>query len=120
MARNFRELQDKMSPESRARVEERVKASLAAMDHFREARDLTQTQLAIILEVSPDAIAEQERRADIYLSTLRSYVQAMGGELEIRAVFPTGESTIGQFSDLAQDQSAAPELVHEEESMLSA
>jgi hypothetical protein len=42
-----------------------------------------------------------ERRTDMYVSTLRSFVQAMGGELEIRAVFPEGTVRIDQFATLA-------------------
>jgi len=102
MARNFKELQDKMSPESRARVEARVRASLAAMplDDLREARSLTQTQLATVLNVTQGAVSKVERRADMYISTLRSYVRAMGGDVQIRAIFPEGEVIINQFQDL--------------------
>jgi len=102
MARNFRELQDKMNPEHRAHNEERVKAALAAMrlDGVREAREMTQVQLAEILHVSQGAVSKVERRADMYISTLRSYVRAMGGDMQIRAVFPDGEVIINQFSDL--------------------
>ena len=48
MARNFKELRDKMSPERRARVEKRVQETLKGMplEELREARELTQTQLA--------------------------------------------------------------------------
>ncbi len=102
MARKFSELYEKMSPESRARVEERVKATLAAMplEELREARELTQTQLAQILQVSQGAVSKVERRADMYISTLRSYVSAMGGDLQIRAVFPDGEVIINQFAEI--------------------
>jgi DNA-binding XRE family transcriptional regulator len=102
MARNFNELRAKMSPESRARVEERVKATLAAMplEELREARELTQTQLAQVLQVSQGAVSKVERRADMYISTLRSYVSAMGGDLQIRAVFPDGEVIINQFAEI--------------------
>jgi transcriptional regulator with XRE-family HTH domain len=102
MARKFSELYEKMSPESRARVEERVKATLAAMplEELREARELTQTQLAQILQVSQGAVSKVERRADMYISTLRSYIAAMGGDLQIRAVFPDGEVIINQFAEI--------------------
>jgi len=108
MARNFNELRDKMSPESRAAVEERVRQTLAAMpmDELREARALTQTQLATVLNVTQGAVSKVERRADMYISTLRSYVRAMGGDVQIRAIFPDGEVIINQFQDLEQDRSA--------------
>ena len=103
MARNFKELRAGMSPESRARVEEHVRQTLQAMplEELREARELTQTQLAQVLQVSQGAVSKVERRADMYISTLRSYVRAIGGDLQIRAVFPEGEVLINQFEDLA-------------------
>jgi len=108
MARNFNELRDKMSPESRAAVEERVRQTLAAMpmDELREARALTQTQLASVLNVTQGAVSKVERRADMYISTLRSYVRAMGGDVQIRAIFLDGEVIINQFQDLEQDRPA--------------
>ena len=41
-----------------------------------------------------------ERRADMYITTLKGVIKAMGGRLEIRAVFPNGVVRIGQFQDL--------------------
>ena len=61
---------------------------------------LTQTQLAQVLQVSQGAVSKVEPRADMYISTLRSYVRAIGGDLQIRAVFPEGEVLIDQFEDL--------------------
>jgi DNA-binding transcriptional regulator YiaG len=103
MPRNFKELRETMSPESRARVEERVQQALRAMplEELREARELTQTQLAQVLQVSQGAVSKVERRADMYISTLRSYIRAIGGDLQIRAVFPEGDVLINQFEDLA-------------------
>jgi transcriptional regulator with XRE-family HTH domain len=103
MARNFNELKQKMSPERRARVEERVAHALKnmALDELREARNLTQTQLAALLQVDQGSVSKMERRTDMYVSTLRSYIEAMGGSLDIRAVFPDGEVQITQFQELA-------------------
>lgn len=103
MARNFNELKAKMSPESQARVEVRVADALKtlALDELREARSLTQSQLAEVLHVDQGSVSKLERRTDMYLSTLRSYVEAMGGHLDIRAVFPEGEVHIRHFHELA-------------------
>jgi transcriptional regulator with XRE-family HTH domain len=111
MARNFKELYDKMSPESRARVEARVKEAIKEMplDELREARELTQNQLAQSLNVSQGAVSKVERRTDMYISTLRSYVRAIGGDLQIRAVFPEGEVLINQFADIAAKSNQPPE-----------
>jgi transcriptional regulator with XRE-family HTH domain len=105
MARNFNELRAKMRPESRARVEARVKEALKAMplEELREAREMTQTQLADVLQVSQGAISKVERRTDMYISTLRSYIRAIGGDLQIRAVFPEGEVLIDQFEKIGRE-----------------
>ena len=102
MARNFKELRAKMDPERRERVERPLQEVLKAMplEELREARELTQTQLAQVLQVSQGAVSKVERRADMYISTLRSYVRAIGGDLQIRAVFPEGDVLINQFEDL--------------------
>jgi transcriptional regulator with XRE-family HTH domain len=105
MAKNFKELQEKMSPERRARNEAAAKQMLAEMPltELREARDMTQQHLAKILNVNQAAISKMERRADMYVSTLADFIKAMGGRLEIRAVFRDGESvTINQFKELRQ------------------
>ncbi len=98
-ARNFDELRMKMPPESRARVDERVRATLAnmALDELRAARELTQTHLAELFGVSQGSISRLERRTDMYVSTLAKFIEAMGGQLEIRAVFPDGSVRINQF-----------------------
>jgi DNA-binding XRE family transcriptional regulator len=103
MARNFKELQAKMDPERRVRVEKRVTEALKAMplEGLRDARELTQVQLAQVLHVSQGAVSKVERRTDMYISTLRSYVRAIGGDLQIRAVFPEGDVLIDQFEDLS-------------------
>jgi hypothetical protein len=48
-----------------------------------------------------------EKRSDMYLSTLRSYVEAMGGRLDIRAVFPEGEVVLEHLSDLKEERQEA-------------
>jgi DNA-binding XRE family transcriptional regulator len=103
MARNLRELEAKMSPESRARNAARAKEELRNMplNQLRNARQMTQTRLAEVLEVDQGNISKLEQRTDMYLSTLRSYVEAMGGALEIRAVFPDGVVKIDLLNKLS-------------------
>jgi DNA-binding XRE family transcriptional regulator len=99
MAKNFRELEAKMSPESRARAEAKAKKMLDEMplDELREARAMTQVHLAKILGVNQAAVSKLERRTDMYVSTLQDFVKAMGGELKIIARFPEGTVEISQF-----------------------
>jgi hypothetical protein len=103
MARNFKELEAKMSPERRARIAARVKEELALMPlhQIRNARRMTQTRLAELLEMDQGNISKLEQRTDMYLSTLRSYVEAMGGALEIRVVFPDGDVKIDLLNKLS-------------------
>lgn len=101
--RKFSELEAKMSPERRAKIAEKVKATLDEMplNDLRNARGLTQEMLAEALHIQQPAIAKLERRTDMYISTLRSHIRAMGGELEITARFPEGAVKISNFSQIA-------------------
>lgn len=96
MARSFRELQEGMDPAARARTRERVRTELhrMALDELRNARQLTQAEMAELLDVPQSSISRIERRADMYLSTLRNYIQAMGGILQIQAMFPDGGTVV--------------------------
>jgi transcriptional regulator with XRE-family HTH domain len=93
-----------MSPASRARSEAKAERMIQemALDELRAARALTQEHLSTILGVKQAAISKLERRADMYVSTLRQFIEAMGGQLEIRAVFPDGDVRITQFERLAE------------------
>jgi DNA-binding XRE family transcriptional regulator len=103
MAKKFSELRDKMSPASRAASDREFRRIVEEMplEELRAARELTQTSLAKILEVGQSEVSKIEKRTDMYVSTLASYVKAMGGELEICAVFPDGKVKINQFEDIA-------------------
>jgi hypothetical protein len=106
MAKNIKDLQAKMSPASRARSEATAERLIQemALDELRAARALTQEHLSTILGVKQSAISKLERRADMYVSTLRHFIEAMGGQLEIRAVFPDGDVRITQFQTLAEQK----------------
>ena len=71
------------------------------LNELRQARGLSQKMLADVLHVQQPSIAKIEKRADIYISTLRSHIEAMGGELEVVARFPDGNVKISNFSDIA-------------------
>ncbi|MBW4045572.1 MAG: XRE family transcriptional regulator [Acidobacteria bacterium] len=92
MTRTFSDLTGKMSAKDRAEIKARSTKLLRELplEQLRSARSLTQTNMAQILGVNQSAISKIEKRTDMYLSTLRSYVEAMGGSLEIQAVFPEG------------------------------
>ncbi len=113
MARKFQELVDQMSPERRARHERNVKrlrAQMAVDDMrlgaLRKALRLSQQTLARRLKTDQAQISRLEQRTDLFVSTLRRYVEALGGELEIVASFPDGATVrIENFSELKPEQS---------------
>jgi len=90
--RNFNELRDRArraSPDWDANVAERKQAieDALALAQLRQSRHVTQVQLAETLGISQGNVSRLEGRSDVYLSTLRGYIEALGGHLEITAVF---------------------------------
>lgn len=67
---------------------DRLQAEYVTLQMLRKAKKLTQTQLADILNIRQATIARMEKRNDLMLSTLRSYVEAMGGKLSLTVEFP--------------------------------
>jgi DNA-binding XRE family transcriptional regulator len=107
MSKNFKLLQAKMSPKARRRSEAKAQRMIGemALDELRVARQLTQEQLAAQLKVRQPAIAKLERRADMYLSTLRNTIEGMGGKLDVVAVFPDGSVRIKRLKETRKRQS---------------
>ena len=109
MAKKFRELVRAMPKERQARIRRRTDELLAELplQELRRARELSQEELAEALGVNQATISKLERRADMYISTLRRFVEALGGELEITARFREGTVRISQFEDLDDTGGAA-------------
>jgi transcriptional regulator with XRE-family HTH domain len=91
-----------MSPEAQARSDSKARDLMAdmALSELRRARGLSQEALAIVLHVKQPSIAKLEQRTDMYISTLRDHIRALGGELEIVARFPEGDVRISNFAAL--------------------
>ena len=104
MARKWREFRKQRSTEREASIQERISRESARINYtlaqLRTARNYTQARLAEVLDRPQNAVSKVEHRADVYISTLRSYIEAMGGRLEIRALFPDAEVVITQFQDI--------------------
>ncbi|HEC85557.1 MAG: transcriptional regulator [Candidatus Parabeggiatoa sp. nov. 2] len=102
MAKNFIELHNARTSEAKARVQARVQRALAEMplQELQTARRLSQQQLANLLDIEPATIHQLERSTDMYISTLRSHIEAMGGQLDITAHFPDGNVSINQFTQI--------------------
>lgn len=100
--RPFNELRKSLSPERRAKNVEAAHAMLTemALHELRHAREMSQEELARELHVGQPAVAKLERRADMYVSNLRRYIEALGGTLEITAKFPETSVAITNFSEI--------------------
>ncbi len=108
MANKFSRLRDQMSPEARDQAQGKAREMLA-LHELRQARGLTQSMLAEVLHVNQPSVAKMEKRTDMYISTLRSHIQAMGGELDIIARFPDGSAVnISNFSELGKETREEP------------
>ena len=103
MAKPFSALVAKISPESRARSDALYRQAL------RRALDLTRQQVAAALGINQVAVSKIEGQTDLYVSTLRRFVEAMGGELRIVARFPEGNIEINQFKREPEPESEPAE-----------
>ena len=95
----FSELTRDFTPERRRRVDDMKQELLAEMPlhELRRARALTQRDMAKMLKVNQPAVSKLEQRADVYVSSLRSYIEAVGGKLKIVAEFPDRGNRYHQF-----------------------
>lgn len=83
-----------LDADRRARIEaeaDRLHTEYLTLQELRKAKDLTQVQLAEVLGISQATVAKYERQSDLLLSTLGSYVKAMGGKLNLVVQFPGKE-----------------------------
>ena len=89
-------------PEARAKAEEQNRQLMQEMplQELRQARKMSQEQMAKNLHTKQSNISRIEKRMDMYISTLRSVIKAMDGDLEIVARFPDGNVRINQFEEL--------------------
>ena len=86
-----------LSPDRRAKIEGRARELIGeemALQQLRKARQLTQDQMARALNIGQDSVSRLESRSDLLVSTLQSYVKAMGGVLKIVVEFKEGSATI--------------------------
>jgi transcriptional regulator with XRE-family HTH domain len=87
MPRSLDQVLAKLPAKRRAKVQQRA-AELATLKDLRHAVEQTQEELATTLGVGQDTISRLEQRSDMLLSTLKRYVEAMGGKLDLVAKFP--------------------------------
>ena len=99
---SFNKLRNSMSAQSQKRVAKKLVKlrQEMALAEVRKAMSLTQVDLAEMLHIKQAAVARLENRTDMYISSLRKYIVAMGGELDIVARFPEGDVHIQNLHDL--------------------
>jgi len=109
MAKKFNELRSRMSPERQQRNKaeaDRVLLEMSLQELRQNPTNLSQDDIAEILRVTQGYISKLERQDDMLLSRLYAYVEALGGELEIRAKFPQREVQIRRYGELAKLRAA--------------
>ena len=101
MAKPFRDLLKNMPKERLQQIDKRKNEVLQEITirDLRQVYKCTQKQLGEMLRINQAAISKMENQSDMYISTLRRLLEAMGARLKIVAEFPEGEVVITQFSD---------------------
>ncbi|APW59104.1 XRE family transcriptional regulator [Paludisphaera borealis] len=102
----------KLPEEERAAIEKRIAELVEEVTlwQLREARKQSQKEVAKKLNVKQAAVSKLERRADMFVSTLRDYIESVGGTLEIIARFPNQDVKINQFRGLGSKNRAGVEM----------
>ncbi len=102
MAKTFNNLRKKMSDDAQKKATDRAQTLMAEMplNELRAAKQLSQETIAKILNKKQANISRLEKNTDMYISTIKHYIEAMGGTLEINAIFPDGKVKINQFQNI--------------------
>ncbi len=102
MAKSFRKLVGNMPPQRRAKIDALTQELLSniPLQELQRARELTQQQMASTLNLNQAEVTKIEAETDLYLSTFKRFIAAMGGELQVIAHFPHGKVTIHDFQHL--------------------
>ncbi len=91
MGRTLKQIKAAMTPEDRAKVEARTAELIAEVEGlkaFRVLAERSQEQIAESLGIKQPSVHKIEKQTDLYLSTLRRFVEAAGGSLELRVELP--------------------------------
>ena len=94
---NLDRIREGLSPERRRKITARAKEILAeemTLREVRQALDHTQTEVAKVLGINQDGVSRLEQRSDLLLSTLRGYLKAIGGELDLVVKFPNQKTVL--------------------------
>ena len=103
--KTLNDVMNELPAEERAKVMARFRQLAGeeiALQHLRKALNLTQERMAELLGIGQDSISRLERRSDLLISTLQSYVKAMGGSLKLIAQFPDGVVTLSGLGEAVE------------------
>ena len=109
MAKSFSELRSKMSPERlrrNAAEAERMLLEMTLQELRQSITTFSQEDIAEMLKVTQGYVSKLERQDDMLVSKLYAYVEALGGQVEIRAKFPNQEVQINQFREIEKLKAA--------------
>ena len=96
----WKDLRAKISPERQERIDaetRKLHQEYLALQNLRKSLNMTQEELAELMEVSQHVVSKMENGHNMYISTLQRMVEAMGGELKLIAHFPDRDVVIDQF-----------------------
>ena len=112
----FNDIMQKLPKERRDKIEARAAELMAeqmTLRDIRKARELTQERMAELLGIRQDSVSKLEKRTDLLLSTLRNYINAMGGELQLVVEFPDRlPVVITELAELNDDKNQEHEVIH--------
>lgn len=95
--KNIDRIRKELSPARRRKIAARAATLVAeeqSLQELRQAHKLTQKKMAEVLGIGQDGVSRLEQRTDLLISTLRNYVEALGGRLSLVAEFPNHEPVI--------------------------
>ncbi len=112
---NWDTIKHKFTEKDHEAIKREARAELhrIGFDKLRKARHQTQVAVAGKLNIPQAAVSRLERRSDVLVSTLRDYVSALGGRLEVHAVFPDGDFELESFSTQGSAKKKAVSSVKE-------
>ena len=95
--KNLAGIRKQLSPARRRKIDARAATLIAeerSLQELRQAHKLTQKRMAQVLGIGQDSVSRLEQRSDLLISTLRGYIEALGGRLSLVAEFPDQEPVI--------------------------
>jgi hypothetical protein len=106
MGRNLKQILAELPPDRQAGIDARYREMKDEIEGLRELRKIAgkaQAEIAAALNIKQPSVSKIEKQADMYLSTLRSYVEAIGGELDLVIRLPTGPALrLRQLGDMTE------------------